>query len=248
MLHAEGGAKRSKSKGNVVLPETVSAAYGIDTARFFLSSLASPDKDIDWSEKGIIGSLRFIKKLFDFANSFTAKVDSDEILVKLNKVINNITHYYTNFEYRKATIEIRELFELINEKGCSKKTYESFLKLLNPICPHVTEEFWEKLGNKDFISVSSWPTCDETKLKVNKKDIDLNEKIIEMMKPSLEKGNFTKVYLYVVPFKKEEFDIDKISATLGKEVKVYAVNEIDKSDPTGKSKKSRPGQPSFYFE
>jgi leucyl-tRNA synthetase len=57
------GEKMSKSKGNVVVPEKVSDVYGIDTARFFLSSLASPDKDIDWNEKGIVGSLRFVYKI-----------------------------------------------------------------------------------------------------------------------------------------------------------------------------------------
>lgn len=65
MLNGEGGIKMSKSKGNVVNPESVSEKYGIDTARFFLSGLASPDKNIDWSEKGIVGSLRFIRKIFN---------------------------------------------------------------------------------------------------------------------------------------------------------------------------------------
>jgi len=63
MLHGEGGIKMSKSKGNVVNPDAVSEKYGIDTARYFLLSLAEPDKPRDWSEKGIQGSLRFTTKL-----------------------------------------------------------------------------------------------------------------------------------------------------------------------------------------
>lgn len=245
MLHAEDGAKMSKSKGNVVLPETVSNEYGIDTARFFLSGLASPDKDIDWSEKGIVGSLRFINKIIEFSNSFSDKKDSEELIVKLNNVIKNVTEYYDSFEYRKATIELRELFDLMGS-GCSKDTYEKFLKMLNPICPHITEELWEKLGNKEFISVSIWPSWDENKLKVKKKEIDLNEKVAEMVSKFSEGKE--KLYLYVISFELNKYSSEKIAKSLGVEVKIYSVQDSDKYDPAGKAKKSRPGQPSFYLE
>jgi leucyl-tRNA synthetase len=247
MLMGEGGIKMSKSKGNVVLPETVSDKYGIDTARFFLSSLASPDKDIDWSDAGIVGSLRFVNKIFEFAENFEAKKDSEEFEVKLNNTVKNVTEYYGNFQYRKATIELRALFEMM-EKGCSREAYEKFLKMMNPICPHITEEFWEKLGNEGFISKSDWPTYDENKLEIKKKEIDLNLKAIEMIKPHLEKGDFDRVHIYVMPFEIEKVDVVKISEGLGKEVLVYSVKDADKYDPQGKAKKSRPGMPSFYLE
>lgn len=253
MLHAEGGAKMSKSKGNVVLPETVSDKYGIDTARFFLSSLASPDKDIDWSEAGIIGSLRFVNKIFEYSENFSPKKDSENLEVKLNNIIKNITEYYDTFQYRKATIEIRELFEEISKEGSSKETYEKFLKLLNPICPHITEELWEKLGNKDFISKSAWPKYDDKKLKLQKKEIDLNEKIFENISPVvnkfLEKGNeLNKIYLYVVPFELEKINLKLLKEKFGAEVIVYSVKDENKYDPENKSKKAIPGMPGVYFE
>jgi leucyl-tRNA synthetase len=247
MLMGEGGIKMSKSKGNVVLPETVSDKYGIDTARFFLSSLASPDKDIDWSDAGIIGSLRFVNKIFEFAEKFESKEDSEELEVKLNNVVKNVTGYYDNFQYRKGTIELRALFDLM-EKGCSRDTYEKFLKMMNPICPHITEEFWEKLGNEGFISKAAWPTFDESKLKVKKKEVDLNAKVIDMVKPHLEKADCSKVHLYAMPFEMEKFDILTIGEALGKEVHIYSVKDGDKYDPSGKAKKARPGMPSFFIE
>lgn len=245
MLYGEDGQKMSKSKGNGVLPEIVSDKYGIDTARFFLSGLASPDKDIEWSESGIIGSLRFVKKIFDFSENFEEKKDSEELQVKLNNTVKNVGNYYDTFEYRKATIELRALFDLV-EKGCSKETYEKFLKMLNPICPHITEELWERLGNSGFISISEWPIYDENKLKVKKKQIDLNAKIISMAEKFSD--NKAKLYLYVIPFEVEKIDIERIGNELGVEVKVYSVKDSEKYDPTGKAKKARPGQPSFYFE
>ena len=64
MLHTESGEKMSKSKGNVINPLDVSKKYGVDALRFFLISVASPDKDFNWSEKGIQGSYKFIKKIY----------------------------------------------------------------------------------------------------------------------------------------------------------------------------------------
>ncbi|MBT4257915.1 leucine--tRNA ligase [archaeon] len=266
MLHAEDGSKMSKSKGNVVLPEVVSGKYGIDTARFFLSSLASPDKDIDWNEKGIIGSKRFIAKIFDFYDenmngaarrthkALNSGSYSEKLEAKLNNVIKNVTGYYDNFKYRKATIELRELFDLMHlEKKVSKKAFEDFLKLLNPICPHITEELWEKLGNKKFISNSSWPKYNEKKLKILNKEIDVNSKVIENVFETIkrveEKGKkISKVYLYVLPFEISKYQIPKLKKALGKEIILYSVKDDEKHDPENKSKKARPGMPGIYFE
>jgi leucyl-tRNA synthetase len=138
MVNAEGGEKMSKSKGNVVLPETVSEKYGIDTARYFLASLASPDKNIDWSDKGISGSLRFVKKIFNTYETIKKGKDSEEMIRKLNNSTNNVSKQIENLEYRKASIELKELFDLISkQKEVSKQTLENSLKLLSPFCPHI---------------------------------------------------------------------------------------------------------------
>ncbi len=249
MLHGEDGNKMSKSKNNGVLPEEVSDKYGIDTARFFLSSLASPDKDIEWSEKGIIGSFRFINRIFEFFGKIKIGKDSSKVGSKLNETIKLISEYYGSFEYRRATIKLRELFEIFEkEKEISKKSLNSFLKLLNPICPHVTEELWEKLGNKDLISISVWPNFDSKKLNIKKKEVDLNEKVIDLVKGYLKGKKVKKIYLYVLPFEVGKFDVKRLSKEFGVEVFVYSVSDSEKYDPEGKSKKAKPGMPGVFFE
>ena len=163
MLHGEDGHVMSKSRGNVILPEVISEKYGIDTARFFLVSIASPDKDLVWSSKGIEGSLRFINKVIDYYENVKIGKTSKRIESKLNKTIKEVTKEIENFNYNIAIIHIRKLFEAFEEE-VGKETLEKFLKLLHPICPHITEELWEKLGNKTLIATSNWPEFDESKI------------------------------------------------------------------------------------
>jgi leucyl-tRNA synthetase len=163
MLHGEDGFVMSKSRGNVVLPEKISETYGIDTARFFLVSIAHPDKDLSWSSDGIEGSARFVKKVMAFFETVKIRSSSKKIESKLNKAIKEITEHIENFRYNYAIISLRGLFDSFEEE-LSKDTLEKFLKLWHPFCPHLTEELWEKIGNKPFLSLASWPAYDESKI------------------------------------------------------------------------------------
>ena len=175
MLHGEDGHVMSKSRGNVVLPEEISEKYGIDTARFFLVSIASPDKDLEWSSKGIEGSARFMKKLLSYFDTVNIRKSSSKVESKLNKAIKGVTEDIENFRYNFAIIKLRGLFDAL-EQEVSKDTLEKFLKLLHPFCPHFTEELWEKIGNKSFISLANWPKYDEGKIDLQAEE---TEKIIE---------------------------------------------------------------------
>ncbi|MBW2981636.1 leucine--tRNA ligase [Candidatus Woesearchaeota archaeon] len=175
MLHGEDGFVMSKSRGNVVLPEAISKKYGIDTARFFLVSIASPDKDLSWSDAGIEGSSRFIHKVWNYFHPVKIGKSSKKVESKLNKAIKGATEDIENFRYNLAIIKIRELFDSL-EPEVSLDTLEKFLKLLHPFCPHFTEELWEKIGNKPFISLASWPKYDESKIDLKAEEA---EKIFE---------------------------------------------------------------------
>ncbi len=252
-LHAEGGEKMSKSKGNVVLPETVSDKYGIDTARLFLVSLASPESDIIWSEKGIEGSFRFVKKIFDYFDKIKiVKSSNAKIESKLNKIIKEVTNQIENFKYNLAVIKIRELFNSLPLE-VSKEILEKSLKLLNPFCPHITEEFWEKIGNKDFISLSEWPKVEEKKIdeKFEKADEaiekisgDINN-VVKLVGKKVE-----KVYIYCLPNEFENYfdNIGGLKKKTNLNIKIYAVNDKDKYDPENKSKKAKSGKPGIYLE
>jgi len=254
MLLGEDGEKMSKSKGNVVNPDEVSKKYGMDTARFFLLSLAAPEKDRGWSEDGIQGSLRLINSIFTkFQDIRIIKHSDPKIESKLNKIIKEVTSQIENFKYNLAIIKIRELFNSL-PKECSKVILEKSLKLLHPFCPHITEELWEKIGNKNFISLEKWPEVEEKKInelfdkqeqameKLVQDIININ-KIIESRGEKKE-----KVYVYIVPNEKEFYDIEEINKRIGKKVSIFAVNDSKKYDPNNLSKKSKPGKPGIYFE
>ncbi len=238
MLRGEGGIKMSKSKGNVINPDDISKKYGIDTARLFLLSLASPDKDRDWSKKGIEGSLRFIKKVFAFFDNFETKKASKKLESKLNKAIKEIT----------------TLFDVFVEESVSRKDAETFLKLLAPFCPHIAEELWEKLGNKDFISLAEWPKADEKKIdeKIEEEEKKIEEIVedINHIKKMVKGKEFTKVFIYVLPSEKEFFSREKqrIEKRINLKLEIFAVNDKNKYDPTNKSKKAKPGKPAIYIE
>jgi leucyl-tRNA synthetase len=254
MLHGKDGEKMSKSKGNVINPDEVSKNYGMDTARLFLLSLASPEKDRDWSEEGILGSLRFMNKIISyFENVKIGKADS-RTESKLNKSIKEITKKIDSFEYNLAIINLRELFDSLPEET-SKGILDKSLKLLSPFCPHVAEELWHNLGNKTFISTEKWPVADESKIDENleKQEQSINElgedinNILKILSAKGEKPR--KAFVYVIPKEKEIYsDTETLEKKTNLEIRIFAVNEKDKYDPKGVSSKTKPGKPGIYLE
>ncbi len=253
MLYKEGQVM-SKSKGNVVLPEEVSKRYGIDTARFFLISIASPDKDIEWSDQGIEGSSRFIKKVMNYFENFKIGKSTEKTKHHINKAIKIITNDLENFRYNFAAIMLRELFENL-ENEISKQDAENLIKLLSPICPHIAEEFWEKMGGKGFVSLAKWPEYDESKIdkkleeeeKVFEETIQDINNILRMVREKRGK-EAEKIYLYVIPKEIEVYDLDVLKKRIGRDVNVFSVSDKSKYDPEGKAKKAKPGKPGIYVE
>ncbi|MFH1585469.1 MAG: class I tRNA ligase family protein [archaeon] len=243
MLHGEDGNKMSKSIGNVILPETVSEKYGIDTARFFLMSLAAPDKPRNWDSKGIQGSLKFMNKVIDLYSKVKIEKSSPKVESKLNSTIKEVTQDIESFKYNLAVIKIRDLFNSLGDEE-NKQVLNDSLKLLHPFCPHITEELWSKLGNKGFISLEPWPKADEKKIDKNLEKQDL---MISKLKSDIEHikkltgKKQAKVYVYVLP---NELEIYKGLTN----IQVFAVNDKSKYDPDNKSKKVKPGRPGIYLE
>ena len=251
MLHGEDGVVMSKSRGNVVLPEEVSKKYGIDTARLFLVSVASPDRDVEWDEKGVEGSFRFIKKVIEYFNKIKFVKSNKKTESKLNKAVKGITEDIDNFRYNLAVIKLRTLFDSFNE-GVDKDTAKSFLTLLHPFCPHITEELWNKIGGNGFISLASWPKADEKKIneKFEKQD-EAIKKLIEDINYIVKLVNpATKAFVFVLPNEKVIYDegLSEIEKKTGLVTKIFAVNDKNKYDPQGKAKKAKPGKPAIYLE
>lgn len=175
MLHAEDGNKMSKSLGNVVNPLDIVNRDGADPLRMFLVSVASPDSDFNWSEKGLQGSIRLVNKIIEYFEKVKIGDSTPKTESKLNQSIKLITEDLEKMKYNLAIIKIRELFESLNEEE-SKDTLETFIKILTPLCPHISEELWERIGNKGFVSLESFPIADETKIN---ESFDIADKVFD---------------------------------------------------------------------
>ncbi|MCK5043849.1 leucine--tRNA ligase [Candidatus Pacearchaeota archaeon] len=256
IVHASDGEKMSKSKGNVVEPLDMIKKYGADTLRLALVSFASPDKDTHWDEKIVSGSHKLLNNIFDYFSKLKMEKANPAVQSKLNRAVKDITENIQNFQHNLAVIKIRQLFQYFQDKKVDKKSIEVFLKLLHVYCPFITEELWEKIGNKPFISLSKWPEYDKSKIDealekkeeaVEKLVEDINH-IIQLVKNKGQK--ISEVYVYVLPNEKQTYldGLDLIKKKTGLDVEIYAVNDKAKYDPENKSKKVKPNRPAIYLK
>ncbi|MBN1792515.1 leucine--tRNA ligase [Candidatus Woesearchaeota archaeon] len=164
MLHGPDGNKMSKSLGNVVNPIEMIERYSADALRFNLMSLASPDSNSVWNDNGMESASKFVTKMFGSLTHEKIGKSSKGVENKINKLIKDVTADIEGFKYNLALIKIRDAFEYIEHEKISKRDLESFIKILSPFCPHITEELWERLGNKTLLSLEPWPKADESKI------------------------------------------------------------------------------------
>jgi leucyl-tRNA synthetase len=179
------GSKMSKSKGNVVDPNYLIEKYGADTSRLFSLFAAPPEKDLEWSDKGVEGAYRFLNRLWGIAykNRLKTKNLKFEIRNLLNlQPVSASLYRKTHQTIRKVTTDIEReyhfntaiaaLMELANEitsfepasdedLSVLKFSIENLILLLSPFSPHIAEELWEAAGNKPSVFEQPWPEWDE---------------------------------------------------------------------------------------
>ncbi len=161
----------SKSKKNTIDPEEIIKNYGADAVRLFILSDSPPEKDVQWSEQGIVSSHKFIQKLWKLnlkiiklINENNPEDSDDEFERVTNKFIKKITDDLENFHYNVIIASIHQISSLLNkllERKYSKETlsrnYKKILIVINPILPHFSNECLENIGVKDF----NWPNYDK---------------------------------------------------------------------------------------
>ena len=177
--------------------------YGADAVRFFILSDSPPDKDIQWSNQGVNSANKFLQKVWSISEVLikrkdptVEKKDELELNKEINKYINNVTNLINDFQFNVVIANIYEMYRLISSSmqkkisnNCIKNNYINFLKILNPISPHITSECLEKLSEK---AIFSWPKIDKSlieKIEI-KLPIQINGKtraVIEISKDQSEK-------------------------------------------------------------
>lgn len=164
LIMAEDGRKMSKRWGNVVNPDDVIAEYGADTFRTYEMFIGPFDQSANWSTKGLAGPHRFLEKVWRLQEKLTEK-SSESVTRQLHKTVKKVGEDIEGMKYNTAIAEMMVLVNTISEAGgVARAELESFLKVLSPFAPHITQELWSILGNKTFILQEPWPTYDPTVL------------------------------------------------------------------------------------
>ncbi len=172
MILGENNEKMSKSKGNVVNPDDIVESHGADTLRLYEMFMGPLDASIAWSVNGLDGSRRFLDRVWRLFITDDGTVNdkitesNDTHLEKIyHQTVKKVTEDLEALHFNTA---ISQMMVFINEAYKAEilpiQYMEGFVKLLSPICPHITEELWSRLGNNETLAYASWPAYDESKL------------------------------------------------------------------------------------
>jgi len=172
MILGEDGQKMSKSRGNVVSPDVVFESHGADTLRLYEMFLGPLTADKAWQTDTIDGSKRFLDRVWRMFY-FPIEDEVEELEYSYNYTVKKVTEDYESLNFNTAISQMMVFVnDVYKEKKLSRNQAIGFLKLLNPICPHITEELYETLFNKKHtIAYEQWPTYDEDKLVLEETEI-----------------------------------------------------------------------------
>jgi leucyl-tRNA synthetase len=158
--------KMSKSKGNVVTPDDLVRNYGCDSLRMYELFVGPPELDAEWSDKGIEGVHRFLRRAWNWVmmhNGHWSSTPSREILVHRHLLVKNVTERLESFRMNTVVSAFMEFINAMTtmKESPDKETIEVLLVLLSPFAPHFAEELWERIGRQPTIFRQHWPKWDE---------------------------------------------------------------------------------------
>tara|TARA_R110002110_G_scaffold415800_1_gene656254 strand:- start:5803 stop:8274 length:2472 start_codon:yes stop_codon:yes gene_type:complete len=180
------GAKMSKSKGNTVDPQPLVEKYGADTVRLFIMFAAPPEQSLEWSDAGVEGAFRFLKKLWRMVTEHTEQgiapynfinqsfnSEQKNLRRKVHETQQKISDdFQRRYTFNTAIAATMELVNAVNDfsvttdldRQVRQEAIEYIILMLSPIVPHITHHLWQTLGHNETIMVASWPTLDENAL------------------------------------------------------------------------------------
>ena len=167
MILGENGEKMSKSRGNVVNPDDIVRDYGADTMRLYEMFIGDFEKAAPWSSNSIKGCKRFLERVWSLADIVTDGEEySKELESNFHRTVKKVSEDIETLKMNTAIAAMMALVNDISAKGSlTRGEWKTFLILLNPFAPHITEELWELAGFEGMLSAAKWPEFDEEKCK-----------------------------------------------------------------------------------
>jgi len=171
IILGEDGNKMSKSKGNVINPDDLVQSHGADSLRLYEMFMGPLEDMKPWNSKGIIGVSRFLDRVSEINQDLPRTYDK-KIVSLLHKTIKKVGDDIEEFKYNTAIsalmILVNEIYDFKNKNNSwplSKDNLALFVRILEPFAPHLAEELWSQMGNKELLVKESWPKYDEALLK-----------------------------------------------------------------------------------
>lgn len=169
MILGPDGEKMSKSRGNVISPDTIAKSHGADAMRTFISFMGPVDKDKPWAPTGIDGVKRFLDRISRLVVSdegqYVATKDAapDDIKKLVHKTIKKVTEDIESMSFNTAISAMMILVNELYKAECrSEEALKPLVQILAPFAPHLAEELWEKMGGEGLCSLAPWPKYDST--------------------------------------------------------------------------------------
>ncbi len=162
----EDGEKMSKSRGNVVNPDEIVKNVGADSLRVYEMFMGPFDQSIAWSSNNIVGSRRFLEKVWKLQEKVVDDFsDSENVILVLNQTIKKVGEDIENIGFNTAISSMMILANTLEgQEKISERTFTDFVKILSPFAPHISEELWSNFGGEKSITKESWPQYDASKL------------------------------------------------------------------------------------
>ena len=218
MILGENGEKMSKSRGNVVNPDDIVNDYGADTLRTYEMFIGAFDLSASWSENGVKGCRRFLERVWKLQDILTEGDGySSDMETKMHQTIKKVSNDFENLKYNTAIAALMTLLNDFAKKGSiTKGEYRTFLLLLNPVAPHITEEIWNTCGYEGYVYQQTWPEYDEAKTVENTIEIavQINGKTRGVVTLPVDADKETALS------KAKEVVADKLTGTIIKEIYV----------------------------